>query len=63
MQMCSIITSRREHNVMLLLLSAVLLINLSFWDFSLRNCVLTLMKADGLGVFYLRILILFSSLF
>lgn len=48
---------------MLLLLSPILLINLSLWDFSLRNSVLILTKVDGLLVFYLRILILLSSLF
>lgn len=63
MQMSSIITPRRQKNVMLLLLSSALLINLSLWDFSLRNSILTLTKVDGLLVFYLRTLILLSSLF
>lgn len=48
---------------MLLLLSPALFINLSLWDFSLRNSILTLTKIDGLLVFYLRILILLSSWF
>lgn len=63
MQMSSIITSRRQHNVLLLLVSATLSINLSLWDFSLRNSILTLTKIDGLLVLYLRFLILLSNWF